>query len=46
MAATETAYKHIVLNEAGIPIIAGTALQVIEIVEAQRVRGWSPEEYH
>jgi uncharacterized protein (DUF433 family) len=28
------------------PLIAGTTLKVVEIVEAQRAYGWSPEEYH
>jgi uncharacterized protein (DUF433 family) len=46
MIATATTYQHIVLNEVGVPLIAGTTLKVVEIIEAQRAYGWSPEEYH
>ena len=28
------------------PLIAGTTLKVVEIIEAQRAYGWSPEEYY
>jgi uncharacterized protein (DUF433 family) len=41
-----TAYQHIVLDAAGVPYIANTTLKVVEIMEAQRAYGWSPEEYH
>lgn len=46
MAATATTYQHIILNEDNVPLIANTTLKVVEIIEAQRAYGWSPEEYH
>lgn len=42
----ETRYEHIVLNDAGVPIIAGTTMKVIELVLEQRGSGWSPGELH
>lgn len=39
-----TAYEHIVLNEAGVPIIDGTTTKVIEIVLETTAHGWNPEE--
>lgn len=42
----ETRYEHIVLNEAQVPIIAGTTMKVIELVLAQSAYGWSAEELH
>ncbi|NJN91909.1 MAG: hypothetical protein HC840_11920 [Leptolyngbyaceae cyanobacterium RM2_2_4] len=44
--ATATEYKYIQLDEQQVPYIAGTAMKVIELVEAQRAYGWSPEEIH
>jgi len=46
MSSTETRYEHIVLNEAAIPIIAGTTMKVVELVLEQHAYGWSPEELH
>ncbi len=46
MALVETRYEHIVLNDAGVPIIAGTTMKVIELVLEQRASGWSPEDLH
>ncbi|HLC16618.1 MAG TPA: DUF433 domain-containing protein [Thermodesulfovibrionia bacterium] len=46
MAETETLYKHIVLNESKIPIIAGTTMKVTELVLNSHAYGWSPEELH
>lgn len=40
----ETRYEHIVLNEARVPVIAGTTMKVIELVLAQAAYGWSAEE--
>lgn len=40
----QTRYEHIVLDEAGVPLIAGTTMKVIELVLEQRASGWSPEE--
>ena len=42
----ETRYDHIMLNEAGIPTIAGTDMKVVEIVVERTAYGWSPEELH
>lgn len=39
-----TEYPHIALNEAGVPIVQGTTMKVVEIVLAQRSYGWTPEE--
>jgi len=41
---TETRYEHIVLNDDGVPQIAGTTMKVIELVLDQRAYGWSPDE--
>lgn len=43
MALVETRYEHIVLDEAGVPLIAGTTMKVIELVLEQRASRWSPE---
>jgi uncharacterized protein (DUF433 family) len=42
----ETRYDHIMLNEAGIPMIAGTDVKVLELVLERTAYGWSPEELH
>jgi uncharacterized protein (DUF433 family) len=42
----ETRYEHIILNEAGVPLIAGTTMKVIELVLDHKAYGWSPEELH
>ncbi len=39
-----TDYKHIVLNEAQEPVIAGTTLRVVELVLEQKAYGWNAEE--
>ena len=44
MAETETRYEHIVLDEGGVPLIAGTTMKVIELVTSHQAYGWSPEE--
>ena len=41
-----TAYEHIILNESGVPMIAGTTMKVIELVLEMNAYGWSPEELH
>lgn len=41
-----TGYQHIELNEAGVPMIAGTTMKVIELVLDHQAYGWSPEELH
>lgn len=42
----ETQYKHILLDQAHIPLIAGTAMKVVELVLDHLAYGWSPEELH
>ncbi|MEE8389412.1 MAG: hypothetical protein V3S14_01265 [Anaerolineae bacterium] len=37
-------YEHIVLNEDGVSIIAGTNMKVLELVLGKIAYGWSPEE--
>lgn len=44
--AIATGYQHIVVNEAGIPIIAGTTIKVVELILDHKAYGWSPEELH
>lgn len=44
MSVVETRYEHIVLDDAGVPHIAGTTMKVIELVVARETYGWSPEE--
>jgi uncharacterized protein (DUF433 family) len=46
MAVVETRYEHVILNEQGIPMIAGTTMKVIELVLNSKAYGWSPEELH
>ena len=43
---TLTAYKQVVINEKGVPIISGTTMKVIELVGAHQAYGWSPPELH
>lgn len=40
----ETRYEHVVLNEEGVPVIAGTTMKVIELVLEKMASGSSPEE--
>ena len=40
----ETHYKHIVLDEHNVAMIAGTRTKVIELVLDYQAYGWSPEE--
>lgn len=44
MSIAETGYQHVVLDDAGIPHIAGTTMKVIELVLDQSAYGWSAEE--
>ncbi len=46
MSFVETRYEHIVLDDSGVPRIAGTTMKVVELVTAQTAYGWSPEELH
>ena len=44
MPLTETRYEHIVINDDGVPSIAGTTMKIVELITAQTAYGWSPEE--
>src|SRR5438874_9745601 len=46
MSLVETRYEHIVLDDAGVPRIAGTTMKVIELVLERSAYGWSPDELH
>ena len=46
MMAVQTEYPHIVLDERGAPVIAGTTVKVIELVVERLAYGWSSEELH
>lgn len=43
MPSVETRYRHIVLQDS-IPVISGTTMKVIQLVEEVLASGWSPEE--
>jgi uncharacterized protein (DUF433 family) len=42
----ETRYQHIVLDDAGVAIVEGTTMKVVELVLEQTAYGWSAEELH
>ena len=42
----KTKYEHVVLDDKGVPIVAGTNMKVIELVLEKTAYGWSPEELH
>lgn len=44
MPAVQTAYEHISLDEQKTPIITGTTLKVIELIQEKLAYGWSAEE--
>lgn len=46
MSFIETQYEHIILNENGIPMIAGTDMKLVELILEKMAYGWSPEELH
>jgi len=46
MSLVKTRYEPIVVNEDGVPIIAGTTMKVVELVVERAAYGWSPEELH
>ncbi len=39
-------YAHIGHDAAGVALISGTTMKVIELVMAQLAHGWSPQELH
>jgi len=46
MSTTVTTYEHVVLDEAGRPLVGGTTMKVAELVAEHLAFGWSPEELH
>jgi uncharacterized protein (DUF433 family) len=42
--AVATGYQHIVIDEKGVPVIAGANMKVVELVLDHTAYGWSPEE--
>ena len=46
MSLVATKYEHVVIDEKGAPIIAGTTMKVVELVVEKTAYGWSPEELH
>ena len=43
---TKSTYEHIVIDERGIPAIAGTNTKVVELILDKVAYGWSAEELH
>ena len=41
---TLTAYKHIALTDAGVPVIQGTGFKLKQLIGEKRAHGSSPEE--
>lgn len=46
MSLLATSYEHIVLDADEVPLIAGTSMKVVELVQEQATYGWSAEELH
>ena len=46
LTSAKTEYEHVVLDEKGVFIVAGTNMKVIEIVLEKTAYGLSPEELH
>jgi len=46
MSLVQVQYKHIMFDEAQVPIIAGTNMKVVELVLEKTAYGWSAEELH
>ncbi len=46
MSLVETRYEHITLSDTAVPVITGTTMKVIELVQEYLAYGWSPEELH
>ncbi|WP_293122294.1 DUF433 domain-containing protein [Microcoleus sp. bin38.metabat.b11b12b14.051] len=46
MTLTATEYKYVELDEKNVPLIAGTTMKVVELVQAHLAYGWSPAELH
>src|SRR3989337_1547585 len=46
MNSVQTSYEHIVIDERGTPLIAGTTMKVVELVVEKLAYGWSAEELY
>lgn len=46
MSLVATGYEHVVIDEKGVPVIAGTTMKLVELVAEKMAYGWSPEELH
>lgn len=46
MTLIETRYEHITLDEAGVAWIEATRMKIIQLVQAHKAYGWSPEELY
>ena len=44
MSSVQTPYEHIILDERGSPVITGTTMKVVELIEEKLAHGWSAEE--
>jgi len=44
MTSAATAYRHIVLDDQGVPWIEGLNTKVVELIAEVKAYGWSPEE--
>lgn len=44
MAIAETAYRHIVLDDNGVPVVDGANTKVVELIGEVQAHGLSPEE--
>jgi len=46
MAVAGTTYRHIIIDEQGVPVVEGANTKVVEVVLQIRAHGLSPEELH
>ena len=46
ISAKTTEYKHVLLDDRGVPSIDGTSMKVVELITSIQAYGWSPEELH
>jgi uncharacterized protein (DUF433 family) len=46
MTYSATDYKHIQIDDNGVPLIEGTTMKVTELITSHLTYGWSPEELH
>jgi len=46
MSSVQTPYEHIILDDKGTPVIAGTTMKVVELIVEKLAYGWSAEELY